>query len=504
VGLNLENAVPMRWPSGALEIARREKSEGFGARARQALERWHQPAALEILQDTPVDSLILSWAAGLPADAEQWRTAAPLIAAAQRRNLSVIGWIEAAADHRQAMAAARSAGLAAVAMRDFKGSADVPVIAWSERAGVPWDSAAPAVAITDNVWPGVNITNGGGDANAGPTSLPWLDSNGWYIQMARARLRAPLWVAFDPPAKGAVVPAQSYVNAITDSEVAGGRWLISLDDDLRASLAGGAAPAIQSWKQIAAAARFFQEHAEWKSYRSLGLLGVISDFTGADFELSGEILNLMARRDLIYRIIWKSQAAAQPFTGLKALVYADAAAPDPALRRKLTEFVQQGGLLVTGPEWGAQGKPAPPDFDTQFDVRGLGKGRLAVARQALTDPYQVAVDTQFLLSHRYDLVKIYNAPSSGCTRFTASADGSKALLQCLSYANAGRGGGGLRTIWVREQFPKTRLWAIGSGSAAIAAEPSEEFAGVEYHLPETAPRSYLALEFEAPDGRATK
>ncbi len=117
------------------------------------------------------------------------------------------------------MAAAKSAGLSAVAMRDFKGGADVPVIAWSGHADVPWDSAAPAVAITDNVWPGVNITNRGGDANAGPTALPWLDSNGWYIQMARARLRAPLWVAFDPPAKGAVVPAQSYINAITDSEV---------------------------------------------------------------------------------------------------------------------------------------------------------------------------------------------------------------------------------------------------------------------------------------------
>ena len=376
MGLNLENAVPMRWPSGPLEIARREKSEGFGARARQALERWHEPAALEILRDTPVDCLILSWAAGLPADSEQWRTAAPLLEAARRRNLAVIGWVEAAADHRQALAAAQSAGLAGVAMHAFKGSADVPVVAWSGQPDVPWDSAAPAVAITDNVWPGVNITNRGGDANAGPTSLPWLDSNGWYIQMARARLRAPLWLVFDPPGKGAVVPAQSYVNAITDSEVAGGRWLISLDDDLRASLADGAAPALQSWKQIAAAARFFQEHAEWKGYRSLGLVGVVSDFTGADFEMSGEILNLMARRDLLFRVIWKSQAAAppqpanrgpagdpaQPFTGLKALVYADAAAPDPALRRKLTEFVQQGGLLITGPEWGAQGKPAPPGF----------------------------------------------------------------------------------------------------------------------------------------------
>ena len=497
MGLNLEYTIPMRWPSGPLEIARREKTEGFGPRVRQAVERWHEPATLEILQNTPIDCLVIPWASGLPADGEQWRTAAPLIQAAGRRNLAVVGWVEETADHRQALQAAKSAGLAAVALRGFQGNADLPVIAWGERQDVPWDSAAPAVAIGGNVWPRVNTTQGGIDANAGPTSLPWLDSNGWYIQLTRARLRTPLWVSFDPPGRGAVFSAQSYANAIADSEVAGGRWLISLDDDLRASLAGGAAPALQSWKQIAATARFFREHAAWKSYNSLGVVGVISDFSGPNFDLSGEILNLMARRDLLFRVLWKSQAAVRPFAGLKALVYGDAAPPDAALRREVTDFIEQGGLLVTGPGWGVQGKPAPPDFPTQFDVRALGKGRLAVAREAFVDPYQVAVDTQFLLSHRYDLFKIYNAPSSGCTRFTAPAQGGNALLQCVSYSDGGRGGGGLRTIWVRDQFAKARLWSIGNGPVSIGAEPSEEYAGVEYHLPAAAPRSYVALEFEA-------
>jgi hypothetical protein len=420
-----------------------------------------------------------------------------LVEAAHRRNLTVIGWIEGAGEHRAALAAAKRAGLDAVAVRGAESSRELPAIVWSERADVAWDSAAAAVAISGNVWPGVNPAQGGADANAGPTGVPWLDSNSWYIQMARERLEAPLWLVFDPPGKGSAPSAQAYANAVTDSEVASGRWLISLDDDLRAGLAEGAAPAGESWKQIAATARFFQQHAEWKSYRSLGLVGVISDFTGANLGMSGEILNLMSRRNLLFRVIWKSQVAAQSFSGLKALLYTDAAAPDAALRRKITEFVKQGGLLVSGPEWGAQGKPAPPDFETQFDVRSLGNGRLAVARQALSDPYQVAVDAQFLLSHRYDLFKIYNAPSSGCTRYTAPADGKKALLQCLSYADAGRGG--LRTIWLREQYASTRLWTVGKEPAALTAEPAEEYAGVEYHLPANAPRSYVALEFEKPE-----
>jgi hypothetical protein len=308
-------------------------------------------------------------------------------------------------------------------------------------------------------------------------------------------LKVPLWVVFDPPGGPAVLPPQSYVKAICDAEAAGARWVISLDDKLRSDLAAGNTAA---WKGIAGAAGFFKDHAGWRSYRSLGLVGVISDFGGDDFSLTGEILNLIARRDLLFRVIWKSQAmaqtTAQPFSGLKALIYADAAMPDQPLRRKITDFVEQGGLLITGPAWGKVGKPAPPDFDTQFDVLAVGKGRLAVARKEIDDAYQVAVDAQLLLSHRNDLMKIYNSPSSGCTRYTASPDGKTALLQCLSYADSSRAG--LRTIWIRDRYKRARLWMIGAPPGTMNGQPSDDFAGVEYHLPADAPQTYVALEFE--------
>jgi hypothetical protein len=494
----IENSVPVRWLSGPLEIARRERSEGFTPQSRQTLERWHDPAALDILRDTPVDCLVLSWAAGLAADAEQQRTAVPLVQEARRRGLAVVGWVEGPEDPKAALAAAKAAGLAAVGIRGFQGRAEIPVIAWGERANMPWDAAAPALAVADNVWPGVNISSGGGAATAGPTSVPWLDSNGWYVQLARARVETPLWLMVDPPAKGAVVSAESYANTIIDSETWGGRWVISLDENLRAELAAGTAAAQRAWNRIAATARFFEDHSVWKSYRSLGPVGVISDFSGDNFTSGGEILNLMARRDLLFRVIWKSRAMAQSFAGLRALIYADAAPPDTALRGKITSFVEQGGLLIAGPKWPLQGKPVPPDFDTQFDVRTLGKGRLAVARKELDDPYQVAVDTQFLLSHRYDLMKVYNNRSSGCSRFTASADGKTALLQCLNFAaGPSAAPAAKRTVWVREQYRGGRLWTIGSAPVPLNAEPSEEYFGVEYHLPAMAAPSYLALEFEA-------
>jgi hypothetical protein len=333
---------------------------------------------------------------------------------------------------------------------------------------------------------------GFGDS-AGPTSVPWLDSNGWFLQMARARTQKPLWLVFDPPAKGRVLTAANYQTAICDAEITGARWVISLDETLRAGLAEGNAGARETLSRIGAAVKFFGRHSDWRTFRPLGVFGVISDFTGDNYDMSGEILNLAARRNLQFRVIWKSQALEQPFTGLKAVIYADKAEPEVPLRRKLMAFVQQGGLLITGPKWGPEGTPTEPGFDTQFSVRNFGKGRLAVAKGELTDAYQVAVDAQFLVSHANDLVKVYNSSSSGCTLVVGSPDGKRSLVQVLTFAT-GRGSSA-RTVWVREKYRSASLWSIGADTPlAIEPVPADEYFGVECRIPAAVP-GYFALEF---------
>lgn len=479
--------MPVRWPSGPLEIARREKSEA------SALERWHAPAALDVLKGTPFDCLVVSWAAGLPEDASQQKTAGALVTAARQRNLTVVGWVEGTADPRAAIASAQSAGLSAVAIKGFQEKSDFTVIPWGDHAGAPYDSTAAVLPVTENVWPGVR-GGGGGGATAGPTGVPWIDSNGWYIQLARARARCPVWVLFDPPGKGAVLRAQNYATAILDSEAAGGRWVISLDAALRAGLAEGDAAAGETWKGIAGTAGFFEKHADWKSYGSLGLVGVISDYTGENYDMSGEILNCAARRALLVRVIWKSRAPATPFAGLKALVYADKQAPAKELRQKMLAFVEQGGLLIVNNNWGSEGKSAGTDLHQRFDVRALGKGRLAVAKEELVDPYQLAADAHALLSRSNDMVRLFNGSSSGCYHFTGSADGKRALLQIVNYATGGRGGSSQLTVWTRQKYRNARLWSVDAAQPATLQPVAAEHRGTEYQMPPMP--VYAALEFE--------
>jgi hypothetical protein len=272
--------------------------------------------------------------------------------------------------------------------------------------------------------------------------------------------------------------------------------VISLDDDFRAGLAASNPEYRKKWTQVAAAAAFFRSHGDWRTYAPLGLVGVISDFTGPNFDFAGEALNLMARRDLLFRAIWKSKALSQPFNGLKVLVYLDDVQPEPALKRKIMSFVEQGGLLIAGPNWGGEGKPLGGDVHPRFTLRGFGQGRLALARQPIADPYLLAGDTQVLLSHANDVVKLFNGASSGCTNYTASPDGRKALLQVLSYASGRQAG--RTSVWLRNKYRAAGLWTLGAASPkSVEVVPAEDFEGWECHLPATSPESYMALELES-------
>src|SRR5690242_16237597 len=92
MAMALSNSVPLRWPGGPLEIALRGKKQDFTPQDRQVLEYWHTPAALEIIQGSPVNCLVVSWAVGVAEDAEQQRTLKALVGGAGPRKIEVVGW----------------------------------------------------------------------------------------------------------------------------------------------------------------------------------------------------------------------------------------------------------------------------------------------------------------------------------------------------------------------------------------------------------------------------
>jgi hypothetical protein len=485
--------VPMKWPCGPLEIARRNKSQSINADVKETLEAWGQPSALELLKGTPINCLVVDWAYGEPEDSAQQQALKPLLEAGRRLGISFVGKVAVKEGSGAAVAAARAAGLSAVMCEDTSGqSFDLPAIQQFPRDKVAWETASTIFSSTENIWPGVGLDAMKGDtAIAGPTRIPWVNSNGWFSLLAGELARGKtLWLDFDPPDASTVLHPASYGLSIADSMAYGSRWIISLDDKLRAELPKGNSQAKGVWEKMCEVLAFFESHAEWEGFKSQGILGVISDFRGENAFLSGEVLNLLNRRQVQFKILERSKSLPALTQGLKAILWLDKDAPSAEQHSKLLAFARQGGLVIAPAYWGLpEVKPTKKDPSLLYKMYNMAKGQIAVAEEGFQDPYQVAVDTHLLVSHRNDLVRLYNPRATNC-HSSIDPRHKKQLVQVLNYSSKSADS---VTLWMNTRAAWARLWRLGAKDA-LTVQGVAEAPGTDFSLPPIS--LYCALEFE--------
>jgi hypothetical protein len=454
---DMQKWVPMRWP-------------------------WPDASRLAILDGTPVNCLVIDWAPG------QRQALTTLAAKAKGAGFAVVGTVSGG-DRAAAFASARAAGLDAVIAEGDAPGAPLPVVPLAERSKVPWKSPSPILAVQDNVWPATALAPARGDALSGPTNSPWIDSNAWFLRLARVRARAKTcWLLFDPPGPGNIVPAETYLRAVADAASFGGRWVVSLDEKLRDGLAAGEPGAVETWKTLASALAFFEKHRGWNSLEPQGVVGVVSDFAGADEMVGTELLNLMGRRNLPYRIVDKAEADAASLAEFKALVAVDEELPPPALRRKLLDFAEQGGVVLASQSWQSERGTPTGESHPRIEIRRLGRGKLAVAKSDVLDPYMVARDVHVLLGRAADLTRYYNIEAF-ISNYTASPDRTRALFQLTNFSR--RLLDDRVSVWFRTRYRSARLWTAESGSPSPATTMPEN-GGVTVQIPGM--KTYAALE----------
>jgi hypothetical protein len=375
-----------------------------------------------------------------------------------------------------------------------KGDELAAVRARAQQAGIQVadpDAAPAGVRIVKGAWPGVQMgRGGGGGASSGPTGVPWVDSNGWCVRLNRTLHPGDaVWVNA-PPAERAFVTADSYLIAIADSAAYGGRWILSLDAPLAAGLAARRPESLTTWNKVTAAAGFFAAHKAWADYQPKAVVGVVSDFTGDNEFFSNELLNLMGRAGLHYRLLPKDKVSASSFESLRAVSYTDSTPPGADLRKQILAFVQAGGMLIATPKWGeAAGTPETTGQRPGFTVRALGKGRIALADAAPEDPFSWAADATLLVSHRYDLVRFWNG-GAACSFYTVAPDRKQALVHLLFYAMRGPDAA---TVRIAGRYRAARASTVTEPQVANLIMQAQGDA-VEVQLPPVS--QYVALELD--------
>ena len=357
------------------------------------------------------------------------------------------------------------------------------------------------VEMVKGEWPGIRMTTGQGDASSGPTGAPWIDSNGWLVRLTRARKPGgTAWVAADPPKSNEIVPLSRHLVAVADGAAHGGRWVVTLDKDMAEGLAARKPGSVNGWKKLMDAIAFFLAHSEWNAWPVDAVLAVVSSFSGDDEFFSHELLNLMARTNISYGIVETASFRPEALGGLRAAVYPDAQPPPAEVRQALLDFVERGGLLIAGPKSGikpgtmpgtAPGRPSAEEPHPRYEMRQFGKGRIAMAHQQPDDPYEMAQDAQILLSHRYDLVRLFNGSLLGAYS-TMSPDGKRRLAHIVNYGGSADDDDPA-TARIAGRFRSAKLWSFESAEA----RPLEMVAqkdSIEVHLPGLAVYGGVELE----------
>jgi len=459
-----------------LEVARRTADKAFAENAslREASARWYEPATLDLLNGTPINCLLVTFSAGAEAAVEgpQQQLVKDYARRARERGIAVLGIVYPGADPAAVAAAAEGARLDGLVLdgkfsADFAGtleaglrakSSGALVIPIARDAAFRWTAKAPLLAI-QGVQPGArNLSDTG--IRAGASAEPWIESNIWLVRSFRVgEAWRPVWVSQQPSKPGS---QGDYLRYVADAAVAGGRWIVALDDDLRAQLFRQDNRGLATWHGIAAYLKFAEDHADWRSFVPYGNLGVILDTAGQNSDFSDEYLNLATRRHVPYRLVSRRELTSASLANFQAVLAPDLAPATAAERKILSDFAEKGGLVVTGPSWGEAPKDEP-----YAEVR-LGKGRVAVYKEDPPDPESVAKDLADLMDPEAMGFSVFNVPS-GITDVSTSGSGRRVLVQVLSYADYPSG---RVTIRVNGNFKSARLYTPEDAPAALTVEPA--------------------------------
>ena len=449
--------VPARWDGGPVETARRAGDKALAnAAVRDAIERWYDPATLGLLDRTPINCLLLTLSGGVDPHIEtrQLQLVKEYARRAHERGIAALGLVYPGADPNVVVSAVKDVRLEGVVLDgEFPGGLEF-ARGLERRLRAASNAAvvipiAPARLLRETAWPVTavegappEIGKADGPAIASATAGAWIDSNIWLARSIRPGPGKPVWISHGltdaSPGIG--------VRSIADAAAAGARWIVALDDGQRAKLLRREPEAFAQWRSMMSDLAWYESHAEWKGFAASGNVGIVLD-TAVGAADSEEYLNLVARRQIAYRVIYRRELSAAALEGLRAVLAFGFDPPTETERKLLSAFAARGGLLLTGPSWGGAPK------QQSYTVLAEGEGEIAVYKDSWPDPEAVARDLDDLVPTPELGVSVFNAPST-LSYVSANGDGKRVLIRLVNYATRPTESA---LIWVTGQLRSARL-----------------------------------------------
>jgi hypothetical protein len=379
---------------------------------------WTDPESLDLLSGTPVNCLLVkSVDAAFAAKAKERGIVVLALVNSDMKPLSETlrairshyGGIVLEGDFPDAVEAS---------VRDAMNGSQSLVVRLPSRSRLDLASSDPIIGTYQGVWPGIQVLENG-SAKAGPSGSAWIDTNTGFLRTVRAWGHEAIWLGNRPP-EHTVIPAERYLQAVADAALAGGRWIVALDNDFAARLRQREPAAVRDWKRIAAELRFFEAHPEWRSMRPFSKLAVVQD-TADGALLSGGILDMIGSRHTPVRPIPRQKLAPESLKDSQMAVDVDPQALTPAQKEMLKQFTRSGGTLLSAPAGWNQLDQVKPDQITLPESE----------TKRLNDIFH---DVQYMIGRRNLGARLFNV-SSMLSDMLVSADGKHVVVHLVNYSN---------------------------------------------------------------------
>lgn len=368
--------------------------------------RWFSkdPATLALVETSPVNCLLL--------DRSLWSK--EFVQAAAGRGIATLGVVASAAD----VAAAKDIGFTALAVESEidTGGAGLPVVELSTRAAMKFDSAAPILATRQGIWPGIRVDLE--VVHAAASGAPWIDTNTGFLRFARVSTSAPIWIANRVPPKTAW-PVGRYLAAIGDAGMTGAHWVLDADSNFARRLIGRDEGAIKDWNRIVQHMKYYEDHKEWRGFKSHGTFALVEDArTGA--LLSGGVLDMLATRHTPVRPVPARHLEAPALVHATMAVNIDPEALDAHQKEVLKAFTRAGGTLLSGPP-GWRFPALKPD-------------QITLEKSDLDKLDEIWKELNGLTGRTNLGARLFNV-SSMLSNLLESPDGSRVLLHLVNYSD---------------------------------------------------------------------
>jgi hypothetical protein len=420
---------------------------------------WTDPPSLDLLAGTPVNCLLVK------------SVDTAFAKSAKQRGIDVLAVITPDTDLQPAtLNAIRSQYQGIVlegdftdekesSVRDGLSGSPAVIIRLTARRRMKLGGPDPVVGTYQGVWPGIQVLDDG-HAKAGPSGSAWIDTNTGFFRAVRAWGHAAVWLGNLPPAKQ-VIPAERYLQVVADAALAGGRWILALDDDLAARLRQGESAAVRDWKRIAAELQFFESHPEWRSMQPYGKLAIVQDPADGAL-LSGGILDMIGSRHTPVRAIPPQKLGAESLLDSQMAVDVDPQALTPAQQETLKQFARRGGTLLSAPsDWRSRDQLKPdqitlPESETK----------------RLNDIFH---DMQSMIGRRNLGARLFNV-SSMLSNMLISADRKHVVVHLVNYSNYPVEA---VTVHMLGQYHHAKLLTPEGGERDVEIYKTEEGSGVD-------------------------